>query len=210
MDSPMELADESLPLENDDSSVKDVIAAGMKSRADLSAQRKREQGARLNDGAVKSESFPSVIAFADYGALGVGVDQSIATHTVGVSLRIPVFDGGRRKAERVASLTEVREEEIRSRDLRDQAELEIRESFESLRSAKEQVKVAEEALALAHDELGQARRRYEAGVTNNLELVEAQRVVDRAEERRIDAEFNYRQAFIDLGLATGSIRTKLH
>ncbi len=209
LDTAVELTDETVPPENHDVSLGDEISMGLTSRADLSVQRKRARGARLSDGAVRSESYPSVVAFADYGALGLRIDQLVATHTVGISFRIPIFDGGRQQAARAASLTEIREEEIRARDLRDQVELEVRESFESLRSAKEQVKDAEEAVSFAQDGLAQARRRYEAGAAGNLELVEAQRRIARGEEKRVDAVFNYRRALIDLWLATGTIRTRV-
>jgi outer membrane protein len=209
LDSAVELSDESLPEETAEGSPKDVIAAGLASRADLSAQQKRELGARLNDRAVQSQAFPSLVAFADYGAIGVGIDQSIATHTVGVSLRIPVFDGGRRQAERAESLSGLHEEEIRSRDLRDHIELEVREAFDAAHSTREQLKLADEGSEIARDELAQARRRYEAGIASNLELVEAQQTTARAEEKQIEATFSLRQAIVDLWLATGRVRTMI-
>ena len=52
----------------------------------------------------------------------------------------------------------------------------------------------------------QARRRYEAGVANSLELTDAQTRLERARDNRIAALFNYNVARIDLALATGTVR----
>src|SRR5579885_3144397 len=65
---------------------------------------------------------------------------------------------------------------------------------------------SEEGLQLAESELTQARRRYEAGVTSSLEVTDAQTRLERAQDNRITALFNYNVARIDLGHATGDTR----
>jgi outer membrane protein len=93
--------------------------------------------------------------------------------------------------------------------LRDQIELEVREAFDAAHSAREQLRLEEEGAQIARDELAQARRRYEAGITSNLELVQAQQTTARAEEKRIEATFSLRQAIVDLWLAMGRVRTMI-
>ncbi len=63
--------------------------------------------------------------------------------------RIPIFDGGRRDARRAESASQYRQQRIRTADLRDQVELDVRLALDSLRSADAQVKAAEEGLTLA-------------------------------------------------------------
>ena len=62
-------------------------------------------------------------------------------------------------------------------------------------------------MTLAEDESGRARRRYESGVTNSLEVTEAETQVENARDDRVGALFNYTQARIDLAQAMGTIRT---
>ena len=100
-----------------------------------------------------------------------------------------------------------REQRIRSADLRDQVELDVRLALDSLRSADEQVKAAEEGLTLAQNELAQAERRYKGGVTNSIEVTDAQTRLARARDNRISALYNYNLARIDLGTATGTIQS---
>jgi outer membrane protein TolC len=124
-------------------------------------------------------------------------------------LRVPVFDGGRRNARRAESESLYRAEQARTRDLEQQAALDVRLALDALRSAEEQVKVAEEGLKLAGDELSQAQRRYRAGVTTSVEVTDAQTRLARARDNRTAALYLFNQARIDYGQATGTIRSML-
>jgi outer membrane protein TolC len=163
----------------------------------------------LSYSAVKLERLPSLAAFGDYGSSGSSINNSVPTRTYGASLRIPIFDGGRRDARRAESASLYRQEKIRTADLRDQIELDVRLALDSLRSADAQVKAAEEGLKLAQNELAQAQRRYKAGVTNSIEVTDAQTRLQRALDNRINALYNYNVARIDLGTAMGTIRSML-
>ena len=182
-----------------------LLEKARKARAELKAQQQRQETARLNYGGVKAERLPSVASFADYGSIGMGLVGAQPTYTYGISLKVPVFDGGKRDARRAESLSQYRQEQVRTRDLEDQIELEVRLALDSLRSAMSQVETAREGLTLAENELAQARRRYQAGVTNSIEVTDAQTRLDRARDNHIAALYNYNLARLDLATATGSI-----
>jgi outer membrane protein TolC len=206
LDTAVELADKLEYTPVDPLTVASATAEALKNRSDLRAQQSREENARLNYSATKMERLPSVVGFADYGPLGTGAENARAIRTYGLSVRVPVFDGGRRDARRAESASQLRQEEIRTRDFREQAKLEVRLAIDSLRSADDQVKVATEGLALAENELAQAQRRYEAGVANGLEVTDAQTRLERARDNRVAALFSYNQARLDLGQSMGRIR----
>jgi outer membrane protein len=206
LESPLELTDRLEYSPPEPVTVEQALKTALASRADWRAQQRREAGARLSYSATKMERLPSVVGFADYGSIGSGIDQALPTRTYGVSLRVPVFDGGRRDARRAESASQLRQESIRGRDLRAQIELEVRTALDALQSAEEQVKVAGEGMGLAENELAQAQRRYQAGVANSLEVTDAQTRLERARDNRIAALFNFNQARIDLAQATGTIR----
>jgi outer membrane protein TolC len=186
--------------------VEQAMVVALQSRADWKAQQWRQDNARLNYTATKVERLPSLVGFADYGSIGSSLNNAIPTRTYGFSIRLPVFDGGRRDARRAEGMSSLRQERIKTDDLRQQIELEVRLALDSLRSAQEQVQVAEEGLKLAENELAQARRRYEAGVTTSVEVTDAQTRLARARDNRIVALFNYNLAHISLGQAMGTIR----
>jgi outer membrane protein TolC len=180
------------------------IALG--SRADWKGQQKRQETTRLNSDAIKMERLPSVVLFGDYGSSGSSINHNFPTRTYGFQVRIPIFDGGRRDARRTEAYSLVRQEVIREKDLRRQIELEIRTALDSLGSADEQVKTAEEGLTLSQNELAQAQRRYKAGMGSGIEVTDAQNRLERARDNRVAALFNHSLARIELSSATGTIR----
>jgi outer membrane protein len=182
-------------------------AEALKSRFDLEAQRRREETARLSASATKLERLPSVQAFGDYGSIGPAFDNALPTRTVGITLKVPIFDGGRRDARRVESASQYRSEKVRTHDLQEQVELDVRLALDALGSADEQVKVSREGLGLAENELSQARRRYDAGVANSLEVTDAQTRLERARDNQIVALYNYNLARVDLAQAMGKVRS---
>jgi len=189
--------------------IEQAKAQAVKDRPDYRAQQEREATARLSANAVKLERLPSVQAFGDYGSIGTGFASALPTRTVGVSLRVPVFDGGRRDARREESASQYRAERVRTNDLREQIELDVRLALDDLRSAEDQVKVARDGLALSESELTQARRRYDAGVAIGLEVTDAQTRLARARDNQTAALYKYNLARIELAQATGKVRQYL-
>jgi len=181
----------------------------LKERPDYRAQQEREANSRLEASATKMERLPSLAAFGDYGSIGTSLNNALPTRTYGISLRVPVFDGGRRDARRAETASQYRAETVRTNDLKEQIELDVRLALDSLQSADDQVKVAKEGLELSENELAQARRRYEAGVANSLEVTDAQTRLERARDNQTAALYNYNAARIDLSQALGTIRKSI-
>jgi outer membrane protein TolC len=174
-------------------------------RSELKAQQRREDSAKVSYNAVTAERLPTVGAFGDYGSTGLQINNARPTRTVGINLKVPVFDGFRREARRAESYSQYKQETIRTRDLLQQIELEVRLALDSLRSAQAQVETARDGLGLSQNELAQAQRRYQAGVTNSIEVTDAQTRLIRAEDNQIAALYAYEVARIDLATATGTI-----
>ncbi len=198
------------PLEFDDTlryvppqpfSPEQAVAAALRSRGDVEAARLREEQQQRNAAAVRVERLPTVAAYADAGALG-----GVETHTIGVALRIPVFDGGRVKAREAEATALVQVEQARQAQLRRNIELQIRQAQVTLRSTAEEVAASQAYVELAQAELAQARRRHDAGVTGALDVIEAQTHLATAENDRVEALFRYTEARIDASYAGGSIR----
>lgn len=186
-----------------------ATALALQSRSDLQAQLKKEKEADLGYRAARLDWVPSLAGFADYGAIGNRISDSFSTWSLGVSLRLPLFDGGRHQANQAQSQSQLRQQQIQTWDLRQQIELEVRLALDGLQVAEEQIQAAREGLRLAEQELEQAERRYRAGITNSLEVTDAQTRLERARENHIEALFNYNLQRINLGEAMGTIRSML-
>jgi outer membrane protein TolC len=152
------------------------------------------------------ERLPTLAALGDYGSSGAGFSQVLPTRTVGLSLKVPVFDGARRDARRAESQSQYRAERVRTSDLKEQIELDVRLALDELSSAQDEVTVAKDGLDLAGSELEQARRRYQAGVSDSLEVTDAQTRLERARDNQTAALYNYSVARIDLAQAMGAVR----
>jgi outer membrane protein TolC len=186
-----------------------AITEALQSRSDYRELELRQEHARLNYSAVTLEQLPSIQEFADFGSLGSGPNHALPTYSYGFQLRIPVFDGRDRAARRAVARVSMREEHINAEDLRQQIELDVRLAFQSLQSGELQMKVAQQGLALAEDEVAHARRRYQAEVGRDLEVADAQDRLARARDNQTEALFSYDLARIDLYAAMGTIRRML-
>jgi outer membrane protein TolC len=58
---------------------------------------------------------------------------------------------------------------------------------------------------LAQQEVDQARDRFQAGVTNNIEIVTAQDALARASDNQIGALYRYNQSRADLARSIGQM-----
>jgi outer membrane protein TolC len=209
LDAELELTDKLGYIPVDAVTLEQANSQALDSRPDLKAQLDREDSMRLSASATKMERVPTLSFFGDYGTLGSGFDNSLPTRTAGITLRVPIFDGGRKDARRAESASQYRAEKVRTQDLKEQIELDVRLALDLLRSAEDQVKVSQEGQQLAENELAQAQRRYEAGVSFGLEVTDAQTRLERARDNRIQALYNYNIARIDLDQAMGKVKSNL-
>ena len=206
LDGDVELTDKLGYKPADNIPVDQAVKTALETRVELKAQQGHEGNARLSFSATKWERLPTLAFFGDYGTIGTGPNAAFPTRTYGVSLKVPLFDGGRRDARRSEALSEYKQEQVRTHDLRDQIELDIRVALDSVKSAEAQVAAAREGVELSEKELAQARRRYKAGVTNSIEVTDAQTRLQRARDNLTSALFNHNLARIDLSTAMGTIQ----
>ncbi|MBZ5580516.1 MAG: TolC family protein [Acidobacteriia bacterium] len=206
LDTPMELTDRLQYMPVDAATLEQARQQALQQRPDYKAQQEREDNARLMASATRMERLPSLAAFGDYGSSGSGFGNSLPTRTYGISLKVPLWDGARRDARRAESESQHRAETIKSNDLKDQIELDVRLALDALSSAQDEVTVAKDGLDLAENELAQARRRYEAGVSDSLEVTDAQTRLERARDNQTAALYSYNVARIDLAQAMGTVR----
>jgi outer membrane protein TolC len=181
-------------------SVAEYVEMALKTRADFKVEEDRVKSAQLNQNAARLERMPSLVGYADYGIL-----EGVQTHTVGAQLRVPIFNSGQVESHEVQATALMRQEQIRQKELKSEVELEVRKALAAITSTMQQTQVAEQAIHLAEEELGRARRRFEAGVTNSVEVMDAQTQLEIARNDRVAALFDYANARIDLAQATGTI-----
>lgn len=184
-----------------------ALSVARENRAELKAQAQREKLASLSLSSITSERIPSLALNGDYGWIGLKPDEGLATRTIGMTLSIPIFDGGQRESRISESRSRVRQESIRMKDVSDQVTLEVRNALLTLGSSTQQVAVAQKGLDLSLKELQFARDRFAAGLATNIEVTNAQTSVARARDNLIEALFRLNASRINLARAKGEIET---
>jgi outer membrane protein TolC len=185
----------------------EAMARAWRDRPDLRAAEARVEAADESRKAAHGKGLPSIVANADYGAIGNDVPGALGTFTLGAALRVPLFEGGRVAARVREAEARLRQEQARRDDLRARIYYEVQAVFLDMRAAEDRMRVSEEALELAREQLKQSRDRFAAGVTDNVEVVQAQEALAAAEENRIAALYANNVARLSLARALGGVET---
>ncbi len=119
------------------------------------------------------------------------------------TLAIPVFEGGRISAGVLQADALLAQRRAEADDLRAAIYYQVRTAFLDLSAAAEQVAVAKSSVQLAATQLTQSQDRFSAGVTNNIEVVQAQEAVATADENYIAGLYQYDYAKASLARALG-------
>jgi outer membrane protein TolC len=172
-------------------------------RPDYQGAKVLVESAQLEKKAASAEALPSIEVNADYGVLGQRPTQAHGTFTTAAALRIPIFQGGKVRGDVLEAQALLNRRQAELDDLRGRIEFEVRSAFLDLQSAADQVQVAKSSVDLAHQTLTQAQDRFRAGVTNNIEVVQAQEAIATTDENFIASTFSYNIAKLSLVRALG-------
>jgi outer membrane protein TolC len=125
--------------------------------------------------------------------------------TVGVGLRLDLFDGHRRRARVRRADHRRREAEAWAALLAESVGLEVRRAASELAAAEKRLDQGDRAVALAERGLTIVEDRYREGLTVLTELLDAQDALTRARLRRLEARRDVALARASLDLATGNL-----
>src|SRR5207244_11345463 len=90
-------------------------------------------------------------------------------------------------------------------DLPKKITLKVRTALLKLQSERNEVQVANLGVQLSKEEVDQARDRFKAGVANNIEVIQAQDSLARANDNQIAALYRFNQARADLARSMGQM-----
>jgi outer membrane protein TolC len=182
----------------------EALALAYRDRPDYLAARERLSAAESQLSAVRADPLPSVHLSADYGAIGLTPASAQPTFNVTAAVSVPIFEGGRLQGRRLEADALVRQRRAELDDLRAEIYYDVRTAFLDLQATGEALQTATRARELATLQLEQSRDRFAAGVTSNIEVVQAQEAVTEANEQYIAAlyGFNVAKALLARSLGT--------
>jgi outer membrane protein TolC len=159
--------------------------------------------------AARAERYPNVGVAADYGAVGTTLNNSHGTFTFQVAARFNIFDGGRISGDVIQASAVLKQRRDELGDLGGQIDYQVRAALLDIQSAADQVAVARSNLELANQTLTQAEDRFASGVTDNIEVVQAQGSVAVANDSLISALYAHNLSKVELVRAMGSSEERI-
>lgn len=181
-----------------------AVSTALENRPELAAQRKRVDYAKINLELQMKGKSPSISASAGYNLYGSApFDEN--GWTAGVSLSVPIFDGGLTKSKIEGARADMTTAEAQYESLANSVILEARRAWESLREARQSLDASIESERYAKETLELAQGRYKAGVGSSLEISDAVETYSSAQNSTAASLYNYQNAKLQLQKAMGGL-----
>ncbi len=190
-------------------SEEEALQRAFTERPDYLAAEQQVKAAELQKKAAEAERLPSLGISGDYGVLGTRPDNAIPTWTANAGLTIPIFQGGKVEADIYQADAVLQQRRAQRYDLKGRIEQDVADAILDATAAAEQVEVAKATLDYAQQTLTQSEDRFSAGVTNNIEVIQAQEALATANQQYISSLYSHNIAKVLLARAVGAAEQTL-
>jgi outer membrane protein TolC len=194
-----------LPVISEDQALQRALLA----RPDYLALEQQVKAAELQKRAAEAERLPSIGFSGDYGVLGTHPSNVFPTWTVGAGVKVPIFQGGKVEADIRQADAVLKQRKAQRDDLKGRIEQDVADAFLDVSAAAEQVEVATVTLDYAQQTLTQSQDRFSAGITNNIEVIQAQEALANANQQYISSLYSHNIAKVLLARALGAAEQTL-
>jgi outer membrane protein TolC len=185
----------------------EALDIAYKARSDFRSALDSQKSAAQTLSAAKGERYPTVAVNGDYGDIGPTFGHSHGDFTFQAGIRVPLFTGGRIKGDITQAEAALRQRKAEAEDIRGQIDQDVRTSLLNLNAAKEQVEVARQNAELANESLARSKDRFTSGVTDSVEVVQAEQALASANDQYITSLYNHNFSKLSLARALGVART---
>jgi len=185
----------------------DLLAEARRQRPDLLALRAAAARARAVSERARAERWPSLSLNASAGRTFFLEDDRTpsTTNSVGLTLSMPIFDGGRLADLARAAEREAEQAEAQAASQREIVALDVTNAYQDASYAQNARAGIETQFASADESARAAEARYRAGVGSLLEWLTAQADRARARQAQAQAESEWLAAFFRLNHALGRL-----
>ncbi len=183
---------------------KRAFSEALVNRADYKAAEAKVRAAEARRRAIVAERYPSFGFAGDFGDAGFSPPFSHDTFAVAATLNIPVFQGGKVRGELIQADAQLKQAQDQINNLKGQISYDVRTALMNIETAAEQVAVAKSNVALARETLAEAKDRYASGVTDNIEVIQAQDALASADDAYIASLYQHNAAKVALARALGN------
>lgn len=186
-----------------------ATAEALGSRADLKSAAASVRAAESTLRAQKAQRLPVISVSADYGGGGTNFGSFNPVYSLSGNVSVPIYTGGRIHADIEQAQADLARKEAEYADLKGRVAYDVKIAWLDMSASDSSVKVAEHNKTLAERALAQSLDRYANGVTNYLEVVQAQEAVAAASDNSIESLYSLNLAMISFARAVGGAEAKL-
>jgi outer membrane protein len=201
----IELGDSLSFFETPQPDVEASLEQALEARHEWKSLQEQIRAAENEKRAASASRLPSLNVSGNWAELGTYPSGVIPTYSYAGTVSMPLFTGGRIRAETVRADLEIQKLHQQQMDLRNQIALDVKTALINLDSARSEVRVANLGVQLSKEEVDQARDRFNAGVADNIEVIQAQDSLARANDNQIAALYRFNQARADLARSLGQM-----
>lgn len=164
-----------------------------KSRTEISSKLLLIEQAKLAKRASNWQRLPTVDFFANWGydTDEVFNGEHGEAWFFGLRATVPLWEGGRIAADKRYASATLRQNEYEMRNLLNQIDREYKISIMQMDSRYAQIEIAQDELRLGRHEVELALERYQEGLADNRELIDAQKRLAEAERSHLNAHYMY-------------------
>jgi outer membrane protein len=152
--------------------------------------------------------WPSLSVFGVYaGADQVPASGNLNRESIyaGASLNFPFFEGGLRKAEVKESKARERQTSFVYDDLKKAIEIEVQTAYLELVTQKGTLQFLNDQMVFARDNIRAVARQFEFGLSNSLDVLDANNLLVSSERKVATALYTYQLALLYMKKATGTL-----
>jgi outer membrane protein TolC len=185
--------------------IPDPLVTALVRRPELHSLNESIKAAQLAHKAAVEECLPKFTFDGFWDEQGQTFNTVDPGYQYQANMSLPIFTGGRLSAERKS--TALAEQRTR-KQLTQQQNLvteQVRDGQIELQAALHQVELGRREVDLANEEVSLSQGRFQSGVTDNIEVTQAQDSLARANDTVIGALFRYNIARAQLARAVGSV-----
>jgi len=209
VDQQFEVTDKPSQLLLAETTLEVATTEALRGRADLASAAAAVRAAESTLRAEKAQRLPVLSLSANYGGGGRNVGGLSEVYEVAGKISVPLYTGGRIGADIGQAQADLERRRAEYDDLRGRIAYDVRVAWLNVSASNSSLQVAGKNRGLADRALAQSRDRYVNGVTNYLEVVQAQQDVASANENFIQSLYSLNVATISLARAMGAAETRL-
>lgn len=208
LDQKFELSDQAPCAQLNHPNIGQAMQQAIENRSDLKAMSEQVQMAAKSLAAARGERLPQVSIETDYGYIGVNPSNSYGTLNAAANVSGPIFEEGKLRGDARVADAQLQQKRAQLNDLEGQVRADVQDAILDIDAAEKLTAVAKSNVDLANETLQEAQDRFQAGVSDNLAVSQAQATVAQASDQYVGSLYQLNVAKLSLARAMGVVQSQ--